>query len=232
MKKLHAHWGERVQFVDVVIRQAHPGPSVPPYDTFEEKLHDAHRYQQEEGISWPVVVDDLKGTVHQVYSGLADPTYLIDVDGRVAYFNMWTYAPGLYVAIEELLARGGRGVVHGGIDHVPHVAAAMTDGWKGIRRGLPQSFIDLETASPGMGMGIWLGYQLRPVLAPLSLRAKPLSSQTQAAIGAGLIGFGLAALFFKRRASDRDLMRGERQWVRERPVPYNPDTERAYRDAA
>ncbi|MDQ3043585.1 MAG: hypothetical protein M3R06_00330 [Chloroflexota bacterium] len=75
-----------MRFLDVVIRQAHPGPKVLPYQTFDEKAADARRYQEQEGIPWRVLVDDLEGTVHQVYSGLADPTYLIDAEGRVAYF--------------------------------------------------------------------------------------------------------------------------------------------------
>ncbi len=96
MKKLHSLWGDRVQFVDVLIRQAHPGPDVPPYKSFNQKMYDAHRYKQDDGIPWTVLADDLQGTVHQVYGGLADPTYLIDADGRVAYYDMWTHAPTLY----------------------------------------------------------------------------------------------------------------------------------------
>lgn len=115
----------------MLIRQAHPGPGVRPYRTFEEKLRDAQRYKAYEGFPWPVLVDDVAGTVHQVYSGLADPTYLIDADGRVAYFSMWTGASGVHQAIEALLARNGRGVVKGGWDRVLHVAPAMTDGWRG-----------------------------------------------------------------------------------------------------
>ena len=68
----------------MLVRQAHPGPRVPPYRSLEQKLQDAHSYQRDEGIPWPVLVDDLAGTVHQVYGRLADPTYLIDADGRVA----------------------------------------------------------------------------------------------------------------------------------------------------
>ena len=85
-----------MQFVDVMVRQAHPGTAEPPYARFAEKMEDAEAYQREEGISWPVLVDDLEGTVHQVYSGLADPSYLIDVDGRVAYYNMWSSSPVLH----------------------------------------------------------------------------------------------------------------------------------------
>jgi hypothetical protein len=125
-------------------------------------------------IPWPVVADDLGGTVHQVYGGLADPTYLIDAEGRVAYYNMWTFAPNLDRAIAELLGRGGVGPVAGGIDHVLHPWPAMVDGWKGLSRALPQSYDDLERAARGSAAAIKLGHALRPLLAPLALRAAPL----------------------------------------------------------
>lgn len=193
MKKLYDEWGDRIQFVDVVTRQAHPGPAVSPYRTDEEKQSDARRYQREEGISWPVLVDDVPGTTHQVYGGLADPTYLIDSEGRVAFYNMWTHAPTLYEAIAALLAQGGQGVVLGGIARWPSMGAALTDGWRGLRRGLPQSFNDLMLAAPGSPILPWLGYQLRPLLAPLTLRAKPLPASVKIglALGAALLA-GLA----------------------------------------
>ena len=187
-----------MRFVDVVIRQAHPGPEKPPYRSFDHKRLDALAYKRDEGIPWTVLVDDLAGTVHQVYGSMADPTYLIDADGRVAYYNMWTHAPTLHNAIEALFRQGGRGVVKGGVDRTPHVAAAMTDGWRGLRRGLPQSLVDIETAGPTTGTSAWLGYQLRPLLAPLTLRSKPLPVPVRLA-GAG----GLAALairVMRRRA--------------------------------
>lgn len=191
MKKLHERWQGRVAFVGVLIRQAHPGPGVPPYRSAEYKLRDGERYRDDEGIPWPVLVDDLEGTVHQVYSGLADPTYLIDADGWVAYYTMWTHAPNLNAAIAALLDQGDRGVVRGGIDHVMHMLPALTDGWRGIRRGLPQSELDMELAAPGSGAMLWLGHQMRPVLAPVTLRAAPLPSPARwglAALGALAIG--------------------------------------------
>lgn len=174
LKKLYARWGEQVHFVDVIVRQAHPGPSVPPYANVEQKMHDAGSYQREEDIPWTVLVDDLDGATHQVYGGLSDPVYLLDSDGRIAYYNMWTHVPSLHVALDALQQQGWRGRVKGGIDRVPHMAPWMTHGWRGIRRGLPQSFIDLETAAPGSASSTWLGYQLRTLLAPLTLRARPL----------------------------------------------------------
>lgn len=139
----------------------------------------------------------MPGTTHQVYGGLADPTYLIDADGRVAFYSLWTHAPTLHTAIENLLAQGGRGVVTGGLDRMPHLLATITDGWKNLRKGLPRSFVELELSAPGMASMPFLGWQIRPLLAPLTLRAKPLPKEAKIglAIGAGLLlALGLKAL--------------------------------------
>jgi hypothetical protein len=201
MKKLHAEFGGSVQFLDVMIRQAHPGPGAEPYTSDAQKMRDGERFKRGDAIPYPVLVDDLPGTVHQVYGGLADPTYLIDSDGRVAFYNMWSHGPTLHRAIEALLAQGGRGVVRSvrddGIDHVPHLLASFADGWHGLRRGAPQSVIDLELASPGVASGIWLGYQVRPLLAPLALRAKPLPAAAK--VGLALGALALAGLLITRR---------------------------------
>jgi len=200
-----------VHFVDVIVRQAHPGPGAPPYHTFEEKLASAQAYQRDEATPWTVLVDDLAGTVHQVYGGLSDPTYLIDTTGRIAHYTMWTHVPTIHEAIEALLAQGGRDVVWGGIDRVPHMLPWMTAGWRGLRRGLPQSFTDLETSAPGTASATWLGYQLRPLLAPLTLRATPLPAPVRIAL---LAGVATAAVLGARRRWPISSRRGPSTWYR------------------
>lgn len=179
-------------------------------------MRDAAAYRREDGIGWPVLVDDLDGTTHQVYGGLADPTYLIDAEGRVAFYNMWTHAPTLHEALEELRKQGWRGEVKGGVDQTPHLLSSMTDGWKGLRRGWPQSFIELETSAPGMASGPWLGYQLRPLLAPLTLRSKPLPPSAKLGLAAGaaaLLILGARSLRSRPAAGSE---RGQRKWRKER----------------
>jgi len=174
-----------VQFLDVFIRQAHPGPDVPAYQSMGQKLADARRYQLEERVSYPVLVDDLEGTVHTMYGGLTDPSYVIGADGRVSFYCMWTHAPTLHRALGALEARGGTGVVLNGIDRWPHMLHAFTDGWKGLRRGAPRSVLELEAALPGSGIGPWFGYQLRNVLAPVALRDTPLPIAARVGLAAG-----------------------------------------------
>jgi hypothetical protein len=85
-----------------------------------------------------------------------------------------------------------------GIDNRAHLLPAITDGWRGLRRGLPQSFIDLKTSAPMLATGTWLGRRLRPLLAPLALRAEPLP---------GVLRFGLAIGAALLVAGARRLMR-------------------------
>ncbi len=160
-------------------------------------MDDGRRYKEDDDIPYNVLVDDLIGTVHQVYGGLADPTYLIDADGCVAFYSMWTHAPTLHEAIEELFVQGGRGVVKGGTDRIPHLLSTIADGWHGLQRGFPRSAIELELSAPGMASGPWLGYQIRPLLAPIALRATPLPVPVKfgLAVGAGiLLALGINAL--------------------------------------
>ncbi|MFN3648110.1 MAG: hypothetical protein ACK47B_00910 [Armatimonadota bacterium] len=198
---MHAVWGDRIQFVDVVIRQAHPGPGVRPYHTFEEKRRDAERYAREERIPWTVAVDDLDGTVHQVYGGIADPAYLIGADGRVSFYSMWTNVPELEKALGELMTQDWQGVVRGGLLRRPDMVPILTEGWPALERGLPQSYLDLELAAPGSATLSWLGYQLRPVVQPAAraVTSLPAPARVGLAIGAiGLAVFGLRALARRR----------------------------------
>lgn len=79
----------------------------------------------------------------------------------------------------------------------PHLLATIADSWKGLRKGFTQSAIELELSAPGMASGPLLGYQIRPLLAPLTLRGKPLpvSVKLGLAISAGaLLALGIRAL--------------------------------------
>jgi len=197
MKKLHALWGDVVEFVTVLVRQGHPGPNAERYRTFPHKAADAAAHQREDDVPWTILVDDVDGRVHRRYGMLADPTYLIDDDGRVAFYNAVTHAPTLHRAIDELMSRGGRGIVLGGYDRRPHALAAFAGGWPALRRGLPRSVIDLETSLPGSGVLPLVGYQLRGILRPVALRGQPLPFRARAGLVAA--GVALAATAWKMR---------------------------------
>jgi hypothetical protein len=195
MRELHRRYGERVQFVDLLVRQAHPGERHGGYRSYEEKLDDARRYHQEEGIAWPVLVDDLGGSVQRAYGGLSASVYVIDADGRVAFYGAWGQAPQLTEAIEDLLARGGTGTPAGrGVDRVPHLGAAIVAGQGGPARGGRLALLDLELGFPGAFLLMTVGSAARPLLAPLVQRTRPLPAPARAMLLAFVVG-STAALF-------------------------------------
>jgi hypothetical protein len=205
LKQLHAWYGDQVQFLDVLVRQAHPGRARPAYVTYEQKLADARDYQRLEEIAWPVLVDDLAATVHRAYGGMSDPVYLIDARGYVAFYQMWAHAPTLKEALDELVAQGGKAsAVKGGIDRMPHMASAFVEGWRTLTRGGEPAVADVQRAFPGAPALIALGYQARPVLGPLVVRATPVPRPVRLALWGGLAAVALGALWRRQAAARAD----------------------------
>jgi len=206
MKRLYDRWGNDVQFVEVLIRQAHPGPGVEAYNSFERKMEDARRYAEEEGIPWMVAVDDVEGKVHQVYGSLTNAAYLIDSTGRVSFYSLWTNVPALNTAIGELMKQERRGVVADGIDRRPRLIPVLAHGWPAIRRGLPQSYIDLETTIPGSATVLWLGWLAKGWLEESANRIDERPERAfgarvlpAAAVAAGAVGGAMLGLMLYRR---------------------------------
>lgn len=193
MRELYGLYGEGVRFVELLVRQAHPGERHGGYRSDDEKLEDARAYRREEDIPWPVLVDDLAGTVQLAYGGLAAGVYLIDSHGRIAFCGTWGQAPALRDAIDDLLARDGAGAPAGkGTDRRPHLAAAIVAGQGGPLRGGRRALLDLELGFPGAMILMAVGRVARPLLAPLALRTTPVPKRARTALLAGLAGVGTA----------------------------------------
>lgn len=169
----------------MAIRQAHPGEKRGRYLNYEGKLRSAQEYKQLEDIAWPVLVDDYDGTVHRIYSQeMADPSFLIDAEGRIAFYCMWTHAPSLKPAFDELVAKNGVGApVAGGIDKVPHLFASFVDGVRGPQRGGKRAVREYTTGGFGAGVLSLAGNKAKPVLGPLALRAEPLPVAVKISLG-------------------------------------------------
>lgn len=94
MKK---RFGDRVQFLGVYVREAHPtdgwrmasndraGVVFAQPRTKEEREEIAAKCCESLKMTIPLVIDDLDDRVGHAYSGMPDRLYLIDKSGRVAY---------------------------------------------------------------------------------------------------------------------------------------------------
>ncbi|MGD9889848.1 MAG: hypothetical protein AB7R89_01885 [Dehalococcoidia bacterium] len=194
-----AHW------FTVYVREAHPGENYPAPSLIGEKRAHAVDLRWLEALPWPVLVDDIDGTVHRAYGELPNSAYVIDAEGRVAFKDQWASAGTLRRALDALRERGGRGApIAGGVERRPHPLGPMAFGWPAIRRAGSGAVRDVLLKAPPLALMLQLGRALRPGIAPLARRTRPLPTPVRLAIAvvtAALIG-GLALRPWKRAAAD------------------------------
>jgi hypothetical protein len=116
-----------------------------------EKTEAARLLRDEEDMHMPILVDDLRGSIHRKYSKLPNPAFLIDKSSRVAFLSLWSRPAGLGHAIQELLAlqeeRGvDRAVVRGGQDLEMPVPYSALYAYRALERGGKQSMADFRQA--------------------------------------------------------------------------------------
>ncbi len=97
MEELKKRYGDRVEFLAVYVREAHPtdgwrmrsndaaGIAVKQPLSENERTGVARRCCSSLKMSMPMVVDEMDDRVGNAYSGMPDRLYLIDRRGRVAY---------------------------------------------------------------------------------------------------------------------------------------------------
>ncbi len=89
LNDLHARFGDRVRFVMVKVREAHPGARVPQPSDLEEKREHAERLRDFHRIQYEVAVDDIDGTLHRALSPKPNSAYLLGKDGRILFRAHW-----------------------------------------------------------------------------------------------------------------------------------------------
>ena len=118
LRRLHAEFGDRVRFVLVNTREAHPGDVFGQPRTFEEKWDHAIELRRHHDIGFEVAVDDLDGRLHRALTPKPNSAYLLGPDGIIRYRAHWANDErGLRIALVHIVqgrnpARGrSRGMV-------------------------------------------------------------------------------------------------------------------------
>ena len=162
--------GGDIDFLFVYVREAHPGEKIPSHGSMNEKIHAARLLRDQEDIEMPIVVDDLRGSIHRKYSKLPNPAFLIDKSGRVAFRAMWTKPDTLAEAIEELLElQQERGVDHVVVKGGQDVSMPLTYGvlysYRALERGGANALDDFREALGFSGsLAVATSRVARPIL--------------------------------------------------------------------
>lgn len=198
LKRVYEEFRAESEWLFVYVREAHPGENFQAHASYEQKVRQAELFRRAENLPWPVLVDDLAGTVHRAYGELPNPVFLIDTEGRVAFRGDFSHGPTLHRALRQLLDQGGHGAVPEGEDKRPHMLGATAFGWGALERGGKQSIGDVVRRMPPLAANLWLGDKMRSALAPLASRDRPLPPAVKWAI-AGLLVAAAVAVARRRR---------------------------------
>lgn len=83
--ELNRTYGDRVAFAFIYTREAHPGENVRQPASLAEKRKHARQLQEMHGVEWPVLVDDLDGTVHRMLDTKQNSLHIADASGRIVF---------------------------------------------------------------------------------------------------------------------------------------------------
>jgi len=106
LKRLHEEFGDRVAFLSLYVREAHPGERYPQPGDFERKLEHARAYRDRDRLPWPVAVDDVEGSLHRALDPKPTSVYVMDRDGTVAFRELWSNHERIVREGLELVADG------------------------------------------------------------------------------------------------------------------------------
>jgi peroxiredoxin len=206
--------GDSLEFLFVYVREAHPGEDLPSHRSMEDKFRAAQLFHDEEELRMPLLVDDLRGSVHRKYGKLPNPSYLIDKSGRIAFRSLYAQPHVLEHAIDELLGfqqRTGkdRAVVAGGEDlHTPKSFPLLYT-YRALERGGRQAIRNFEEAMGVYGkLAVTGSRMVQPVVAHPRKTAAAAALAIGVVAGGAYAGYKLRAKRFPRhepyRYYDRD----------------------------
>jgi alkyl hydroperoxide reductase subunit AhpC len=121
MNRLHDELGDRgVSFFLIYTRESHPAEHYPPHDSFEQKIARACELQRLEGVCFPILVDDLAGTIHRSYGPWPNALFVVHKDGRLVYRTNMANSTALGQFLDDLLTADRR-AAEGQVLHTEYI---------------------------------------------------------------------------------------------------------------
>ena len=160
---LYREFGDKVSFVLVQVREAHPGEHIPQPSSVEEKRAHARRLRETLGVEFTVAVDDLDGSFHSSLDPKPNAAYLVDTQGEILFRSMWSSdEQGLRTALTATIQgrtpdqRQSTRLLQPTLGALGHVGPVIDDAGPRARR-------DLLRSAPPMLLGARLAGLFRGV---------------------------------------------------------------------
>lgn len=102
LQEWSSRYGDRVAFALVYTREAHPGEHIGQPETLDEKTAHACLLTEVHDVDWPVLVDDLEGSVHRALDTKQNSVHIVDADGRLLFRALFAGKESVEKALESV----------------------------------------------------------------------------------------------------------------------------------
>lgn len=184
--QLHTEFGDRVGFIMLNVREAHPGEHFRQPGTMEEKLKHAQALKQFYEIPWTVAADNIEGNLHRALDPKPNSAFLANGGGIIVFRSLWASdKKALRQALESVVA-GRKPDQAESQALIGPVSRAMGQVQEVMERAGPQAVKDLWWA----GLPMALAGRVATIYSPLSSDQRGIAAVLTLALGM-LVALGL-----------------------------------------
>ena len=164
VQDLYDEFGDRVNFIMLYVREAHPGEDIGQAESMEDKLAQTQMLKDFYGIDWAVAADNIDGDLHRALDPKPNSAFLVGGAGTILFRSLWAAD---YGALREALAAAADGralQTQQSTRMIVPVARAMGHVQAVMERGGPRAVRDLWLS----GLPMALAGRVAPLFKPLS----------------------------------------------------------------
>lgn len=152
VQDLYDEFGDRVEFIMLYVREAHPGEHFAQSETIEEKLNYARALKEFYGIQWTVAADSIDGDLHRALDPKPNSVFLTDKDGTILFRSLWASDYRALGLALDAAANGRKPKFRQSVKMMGPVIRAMGHVQTVMTRGGPQAVRDLWLAGFPMAL--------------------------------------------------------------------------------
>lgn len=165
LRRLHRCFGDRISFLIVYVREAHPGEFCPQPRTMDQKLQAARRLKQRDSLPWLVAADTLDGSVHRALDVRPNVAYLANSEGRIIFRALCAGdRRGMRDALESAVRGRAPASANSSNRLIPLAEGIGNLRWV-TRASGPRAVRDVWRAVPPVAALGWLAAAYRPLSA-------------------------------------------------------------------
>ena len=164
VQELYTEFGDRVRFIMMYVREAHPGEFLVQPETIEEKLKNARALKDYHEIQWTVAADNVDGDLHRALDPKPNSAFLTDNDGTIVFRSLWASDYGALRQALKAVSAGRKPETKQSMKMIGPVVRAMGHVQEVMNRGGPQAVRDLWLA----GFPMALAGRIATLFSPLS----------------------------------------------------------------